>query len=121
MQTRSRKASKGILKKLQGAGRPTPQQAGIVALLVVVIALVGLRVVDLVGEFREVRAARQNLEAKRASLEERHRDLEQQARFVADPDHLEQELRSRFNYKSPGENVIIVVPPKATSSTTTDE
>lgn len=33
--------------------------------------------------------------------------------YFANPVNLEKELRGRFNYKKPGEKLIIVVPPKA--------
>jgi len=33
--------------------------------------------------------------------------------YFADSENLEKELRSRFNYKKPGEKMIIVVPPKS--------
>lgn len=116
MKARSRKRSKGILAGLRGAGMPTPREAGTIGILVLVVVLVGWRVIGLAGEFRAVSAQRAALEEKRAALEERHRALEEQARFVSDPDQLEQELRSRYNYKRPGENVIVVVPPQGTST-----
>lgn len=87
-------------------------------MLLVIIGLAVSRIVGLVGELREVRATRIELDAKRMTLEKRHSELEQQAQFVSNPDNLEIELRSRFNYKKPGENVIVVVPPKGASSTT---
>jgi len=32
--------------------------------------------------------------------------------YFTEPENLEKELRSRFNYKKPGEKLIIIVPPK---------
>lgn len=100
------------MDRLRKLPRPSAREAATVAALGLVSMLALWRVAGLVGELSEVRAARAELEEKRAELEQRHRALEEEARFVADPDHLEQELRSRFNYKKPGENVIVVVPPK---------
>jgi cell division protein FtsB len=59
-----------------------------------------------------VRKARIELDTKRIQLEERHRSLESQVRLIEHPDNLETELRTRFNYKKPGEQVIVVVPPE---------
>ena len=103
---------KALAARVQSLGMPSMKQAAIIAGLVLLVLLIGSRVLGLVSELRTVSAARTEIEGKRSALEERHRDLEEQARFVADPDNLEQELRSRFNYKRPGENVVIVVPPK---------
>jgi cell division protein FtsB len=108
----SRRSSKGIAGKLRNAGPPTARQAGIMIIALGIIVLAGWRVTGLAEEFGDVRAQRMELEEKRAVLEQRHRDLEQQAQFVSDPDQLEQELRSRYNYKRPGETVIVVVPPQ---------
>jgi cell division protein FtsB len=112
MRARSRRKSKGIKAMVKNAGMPTARQALTGAVLVLVIVLVGWRVIGLAGEFSDVREKRAELEEKRAALEARHKDLERQAQFVADPDHLEQELRSRYNFKSPNEKVIVVIPPQ---------
>ncbi len=82
--------------------------------LLLFIGLIGTRTWGLISELSAVRAARHELEDKREVLEARHGDLENQAQYVKDPDNLETELRSRFNYKKPGENVIVVVPPQGT-------
>ncbi len=39
--------------------------------------------------------------------------------FYQDPDNLEKELRSKFNYKSPGEKIIVIVQPRTATSSTT--
>lgn len=114
----ARRSRPSALSRLRATGLPTLRQAGTIAVLLVVIVLCGLRLAGLVGELRETHAKRVELEAKRAELEDRHRDLETQASFVSDPDHLEQELRARYNYKKPGERVIVVVPPATTTSST---
>lgn len=114
-----RSTAKSTFARITKAPRPNTRQALTLGVLAVLSALVLWRVAGLVGEFREVRAKRAELEAKRAELEERHRALEEEAQFVADPDHLEQELRSRYNYKTPNQKVIVIVPP-ATSTTSTN-
>ena len=112
---------RSVVDRLRKLPRPSPREAAIVGVLALVSVLALWRVAGLVTELREVRAARADLEGKRATLEQRHRALEQEAQFVSDPDQLEQELRSRFNYKKPGENVIVVIPPKSSTTTSTDE
>lgn len=104
------------LARIKRMPKPTSRQALIMAALGILVVLTGTRIVGLISELREVKAARSVLEAKRNELETRHRDLEEQAQFIADPDNLEQELRSRFNYKNPNEKVIVVIPPKDTKN-----
>ncbi len=107
-----------ILVRIKALPKPTPGQAIFIAVLVLLIGLSGARIWSLVSELREVRAARLDLEQKKVVLEKRHSDLEEQAAYITDKDNLEKELRSHFNYKKPGENVIVVVPPKGASTTT---
>lgn len=102
--------------RVRALPRPTLPQAGVLVGLSILAVLLGSRILGMFGDLREVRAARTELEAKKEVLETRHTDLEEQVRLVSDPNHLEQELRSRFNYKLPGEQVIVVVPPQETSS-----
>lgn len=45
--------------------------------------------------------------------------LENDYQFYSNPTNLEKELRARFNYRSPGEKMIIVVPSENTPATTT--
>lgn len=80
--------------------------------LVIFVSLVGMRTWSLVSQLSQVREGRVDLEDRRSVLEARHRELEEQARYIQDPENLETELRSRFNYKRPGESVIVVVPPQ---------
>ena len=46
-------------------------------------------------------------------------ELQADLEYYARPENLEKELRSRFNYKKPGEKLIIIVPPK--EATTSNE
>jgi cell division protein FtsB len=105
-----------VMARIKRAPKPTSRQALLMAALGIIFILTATRIVGLISELREVKAARNVLEAKRNELETRHRDLEEQAQFIADPDNLEQELRSRFNYKNPNEKVIVVIPPKETKN-----
>lgn len=101
-----------VTASLRSLPKPTLGQGAAIAGLLLLIGLIGARTWGLVSELQSVSAARTELEAKRGTLEERHRDLETETRYVQHPDNLETELRSRFNYKKPGENVIVVVPPE---------
>jgi cell division protein FtsB len=101
-----------MVNRFRAAPKPTLPQALLMAGLLIFVSLVGMRTWTLVSTLSEVRAGRAELEDKQRVLEARNRDLQTQAQYVQDPENLETELRSRFNYKKPGESVIVVVPPQ---------
>ncbi len=55
------------------------------------------------GEFEEIQGQYEELRADNTRLQG---DVE----YLSDPHNLEKELRARFNYRSPNEKLIIVVP-----------
>ena len=61
----------------------------------------------------EVRAATADLKSameESARLESEQAKLGEDIEYYSDPHNLEKELRARFNYRSPEEKLIIVVP-----------
>ncbi len=57
--------------------------------------------------------------AMQAELQEAQADLsslQSDYEFLQNPDNLEKELRARFNYKIPGEKLVIIVPPSSTTT-----
>lgn len=61
------------------------------------------------GELREVFSG---LSGKLAALRKESFNLQADLNYFLEPENLEKELRAKFNYKKPGEKLIIVVPPK---------
>ncbi|OGY64391.1 MAG: hypothetical protein A3I89_00415 [Candidatus Harrisonbacteria bacterium RIFCSPLOWO2_02_FULL_41_11] len=51
---------------------------------------------------------------------EENKKLQADLEYFAVPENLEKELRGQFNYKKPGEKLIIAVPPKSTTTVTTE-
>ena len=75
-----------------------------------VTALIGYH---LYGAEIERRAALANLSqaiAEQESLETENAKLIEDIEYYQDPHNLEKELRARFNYRAPNEDLIIVVP-----------
>lgn len=65
--------------------------------------------------YGETGAAEGKLGELKAELDEAqsdHEDLKADYEFYLNPDNLEKELRARFNYRSPDEKLIIIVPPR---------
>ncbi len=82
-----------------------------VILLLAVIALLW----QLLQLYMQNSALKNNLgiiEEKSNSLIAENGKFQADLEYFASPENLEKELRSKFNYKKPGEKIIIVVPPK---------
>ena len=50
------------------------------------------------------------------SLKKENASLVEKIEYFKNPENLVKELRAQLNYKKQGENMIIVIPPKATST-----
>jgi len=59
------------------------------------------------------------IETQYKNAEEDYRNLQADYEYYKNPANLEKELRTRFNYRSPDEKMIIMVPPVATSTSST--
>jgi len=71
------------------------------------------------GFWRQERALSQNLSdaaAKLASAEEDEANLQEESQYLSNPANLEKELRAQFNYKKPGETMIIIVPSESSTN-----
>lgn len=62
------------------------------------------------GEYQKEKELFDELQAQVLDLERENKEIEKDVEYYADPYNLEKELRARFNYKSPGEELLIVVP-----------
>lgn len=85
--------------------------------LVVVILLIAFEVYTYAGReqklSRALREAEGELERIRAEKEMLGKELE----YLSHPENFEKELRARFNYREPGEKLIIIVPGGNASAT----
>ena len=67
---------------------------------------------QLFSQYRNLKGVLLDFNQKAVALEEENKNLQEDAAYFQNPQNLEKELRSRFNYKKQGEKLIIVVPPK---------
>lgn len=91
-------------------------------LLLIGLVLVGVRVYSFFGEERQLNHDLADIEARLMKAKIDEANLEAETRYLANPANLEKELRARFNYKKPGEKMIIIVPSlnMATSTSASD-
>lgn len=79
-------------------------------LVLALVVAIGTQLFGLNARRNEGAAKLSSVVAELAAVEEENGKLTGDILYYADPANLEKELRARFNYKSPGEKLIIVVP-----------
>ncbi|MEY4731443.1 MAG: hypothetical protein RL681_389 [Candidatus Parcubacteria bacterium] len=65
------------------------------------------------------RADLESQEEKLQAIQREHDALSRDADYYGNTANIEKELRGKFNYKSPGETMMVIVPDETTSTTTT--
>lgn len=83
----------------------------IIALLLIMLGIgIGVQVYFLASERNVLLADLKETTDKESSLEKENTMLRAEIEYFSKPENLEKEFRARFNYKKPGEEMIIVVP-----------
>jgi len=88
-----------------------------VIILSVLLVLVGIQVYKFWGEANTAMKEYFSLEEKVNAAKQDNAKFQAELNYYSDPANLEKELRARFNYKAPGEKMIIIVPRAGTSTT----
>ncbi len=95
---------------------------GMRRLISIIVLIVGGALFFVSGQLyfsgRSMSAASDALRARLSALSADSMNLKSDLDYLRIPENLEKELRGRFNYKNPGEKLIIVVP--SGQSTTTE-
>ena len=85
--------------------------------LAILLVLIGIRIADFLGQSRSLGKTLSDTEARLQKAQSDEANLSAQIQYLGDSANLEKELRAQFNYKKPGETMVIIVP--ATTSTPT--
>ncbi|MEK7174120.1 MAG: hypothetical protein AAB759_00455 [Patescibacteria group bacterium] len=88
----------------------------IVVLLAGAIVFLGVNVWSFAGRSAAAERTFAEIETRLAKAEADKRLLEADADYYTNPTNLEKELRARFNYRAPGETMIVIVPTKPTTT-----
>lgn len=83
--------------------------------LAIILVFVGGRVYSFFAQEQQLNNELADIEARLTKAKYDATNLRSEVRYLANPLNLEKELRTRFNYKKPGETMIVIVP--APSST----
>jgi cell division protein FtsB len=88
--------------------------AAIVILSILLIAL-GVQVYSFVAQEGQLGNELADVQSNLTKAQTEETSLQEENQYLSNPVNLEKEVRARFNYKKPGETMVIIVP--ATSST----
>jgi cell division protein FtsB len=90
-----------------------------IVVLSLFLIVIGVQVFSFVREEWTLGSQLADVQANLTKAQTEESSLQQEDQYLGNPANLEKELRARFNYKKPGETMIIIVP-STTSTTSTD-
>jgi len=84
-------------------------------LLFITITFLGWQFLNLCIKNVSLERSSDTLNAEITSITAENKNLSSDIEYFSDPENLEKELKSKTNYRDPGEKLIIIIPP-ATST-----
>jgi hypothetical protein len=94
-----------------------------VVVLSIFLIVIGAQVFSFVRQEWSLGNELADVQASLTKAETEETSLQEEDQYLSNPANLEKELRARFNYKKPGETMVIIVPAASSStgaSSTTD-
>ena len=91
--------------------------AAIVVLSMLLIFL-GVHLYGFIVQEHQLSAELADVKTRLATSQADEVSLQEEDQYLANPENLEKEIRARFNYKNPGEKMIIIVPLGSTTVAT---
>jgi predicted PurR-regulated permease PerM len=90
-----------------------------IVVLSLFLILIGVQVYSFVAQEWSLGSELADVQENLLKSQAQEASLQEETQYLSNPANLEKELRARFNYKKPGETMVIIVP-DATSTTSTD-
>jgi cell division protein FtsB len=90
-----------------------------IVVLSLFLILIGVQVYSFVAQEWSLGSQLADVQENLTKSQAQETSLQEETQYLSNPENLEKELRARFNYKKPGETMVIIVP-DATSTTSTD-
>jgi cell division protein FtsB len=81
-----------------------------IVLIVGLLGLVGWGLLNLEIQNRQLQNKTASLQTKAGALEKENQSLKENIEYFSQPENLMKELKSLFNYRQPGEKMMIIVP-----------
>ena len=85
----------------------------------VIVLLLGWGMYRLIDQRSKINEEIADLQSKFDALKKENNEVEKDIRYYENPENRLKEARAQFNFKTPGENLLIVVPALTTTSTPT--
>jgi len=82
----------------------------IIVILVILVGLVGTNTFVMFKQSRQLNSDLAQASVRLEDLAQKNKSFESDISFYSDPQNLETELRSKFNYRKPSEKMIVIVP-----------
>ncbi len=82
----------------------------IVIILGIILSAILAQSYFFIKERNRLKTDSDNLNSRLQALSKENADLQSDIEYFSRPENLEKELKSRFNYKKPGEKMMIIVP-----------
>ena len=92
--------------------------AGIIGLSILLVLVLGQVYTFFVQE-NQLSVSLADIENRLTKAKYDEENLKNEVQYLANPLNLEKELRARFNYKKPGETMIVIVPQQTSTATST--
>lgn len=87
--------------------------------LSILVILIGVQIYSFLGQENQLSQTLSDTEARVLKAQSDEADLSADVQYLANPANLEKELRARFNYKKPGETMVVIVPSASSTASGT--
>ncbi len=85
--------------------------------LAIVLVLLGMRIFSFIKQERQLNQTLTDTEARLLKAQADEANLSAQLQYLQNPANLEKELKAQYNYKKPGETMLIIVPQQTSTAT----
>ncbi len=83
-----------------------------ISALIIIIGFLGWGLFNLRSQSRDLETKTKNLQTNAAALEKENQTFKDNIEYYSHPENLLKESKSLFNYRQPGEKMMIIIPPK---------
>jgi cell division protein FtsB len=91
-----------------------------IAILSLLLIVLGVKIYSFVAEENQMSQELSDVQTRLTKAQTDEESLQEESQYLANPINLEKELRARFNYKKPGETMIIIVPAQSSTASSTE-
>jgi uncharacterized membrane protein len=82
----------------------------IIIILIIILIAVLIQAYFILKERDQLKTKLNDLNSRLGVLLKENSDIQSEIEYFSHPENLEKELKQRFNYKKPGEKMIIIIP-----------